>query len=187
LEEAEAEPHRAQYRRRSGRQRKRHFYVNLRHSRRRVIWTYLVQRLGVNVGLKNMAQDTIIGMSTTALGAFNNQLMAFLEELVETYPEEKDLQTALEGAKFLRKNNPKLLHSGFMDYIYPDFHKPVLAEDETLLIKKAKEVLSSEFKDYAFAYVIFDRHWATMSENNKKALWNWCKILVVLGQRAAGA
>ena len=78
-----------------------------------------------------------------------------------------------------------MLHKGFMDNIYPDFHKPVLAEDEVTLIAKAREFLNGEFKDYAFAYVIFDRHWATMSEVNKKAIWNWCKILVVLGQRAS--
>jgi hypothetical protein len=121
----------------------------------------------------------------TALGSFNNQLTAFLEELVETYPEEKELSTALDAVKFLKKNNPKMLHKGFMDNIYPDFHKPVLAEDENTLIATAKEFLNGEFKDYAFAYVIFDRHWATMSEVNKKAIWNWCKILVVLGQRAS--
>ena len=121
----------------------------------------------------------------TALGAFNNQLTAFLEELVETYPEEKDLSVALDAVKFLKKNNPKMLHKSFMDNIYPDFYKPVLAEDESTLIATAKEFLNGEFKDYAFAYVIFDRHWATMSEVNKKVIWNWCKILVVLGQRAS--
>lgn len=132
-----------------------------------------------------MAQDTIIGMSTTALGAFNNQLTAFLEELVETYPEEKELRNALDALKTLKKANPKLLHTGFMDYIYPDFHIPVMAEDEATLIGKAKEALNGEYKDYAFAYLIFDRHWATMSEVNKKAIWNWCKVLVVLAKRAA--
>jgi hypothetical protein len=119
----------------------------------------------------------------SALSAFNNQLMAFVEELAETYPEEKELRSALDALKTLRKANPKLMHTGFMEYIYPDFHKPVMAEDEATLINKAKEVLNGEYRDYAFAYVIFDRHWATMTETNKKAIWNWCKILVVLAQR----
>lgn len=121
---------------------------------------------------------------TSVLGAFNNQLMAFVEELSETYPEEKELGTALEAIKFLRKTNPKMLHTGFMENIYPDFRQPVLKEDESVLINKAKDMLKGDFKDYAFAYVIFDRHWSTMSENNKKAIWKWCKTLVVLGERA---
>ena len=119
----------------------------------------------------------------TALGAFNNQLLAFVEELAETYPEEKELRSALDALKTLKRANPKLLHTVFMDYIYPDFHVPVMAEDESTIIGKAKEVLNGEYKDYAFAYLIFDRHWITMSEVNKKAIWNWCKVLVVLAKR----
>jgi len=120
------------------------------------------------------------------IAAFNNQLLAFIEELAETYTEETDLKTALDAIKMLKRTNPKLLHTAFMDYIYPDFHKPVIAEDEDTLIAKGKEVLTSEYKHYAFAYVIFDRHWSTMSEANKKAIWNWCKVLVILAEKAAG-
>ena len=120
------------------------------------------------------------------LAAFNNKLLEFVEDLSETYSEEKDIKVALDALKMLKKANPKLIHSGFMDYIYPDFHAPVKAEDESILIKKAKEILNSEYKNYAFAYVIFDRHWSTMSESNKKAIWNWCKVIVILAERAAG-
>ena len=121
----------------------------------------------------------------TPIAAFNNQLIAFVEELSETYTEEKDLRTALDALKALKRANPKLLHTGFMEYVYPDFHGPVLAEDETTLLAKAHEVLNGEHKDFAFAYLIFDRHWSTMSETNKAAIWKWCKVLVVLAQRAA--
>lgn len=120
------------------------------------------------------------------IGAFNNQLIAFVEELAETYTEEKDLRTALDALKALKKANPKLLHTGFMEYVYPDFHGPVMAEDEDTLIAKAHSALHGEHSEYAFAYVIFDRHWTAMSENNKKAIWNYCKVLVILAERAAG-
>ena len=120
----------------------------------------------------------------TPIGAFNNQLLAFVEDLSETYTEEKDIRVALDALKALKRANPKLLHTSFMKYIYPDFHKPVLEEDEMTLISKAREVLDSEYKDFAFAYVIFDRHWSTMSQANKDAIWKWCKVLVVLAERA---
>lgn len=119
----------------------------------------------------------------TPIGAFNNQLLSFVEDLVETYPEEKDLRTALEALKGLKKANPKLVHQSFMEYIYPDFHTPVMNEDEDTLMKKAREALNGPHKDYAFAYVIFDRHWSTMSEANKKTIWNYCKVLCVLAER----
>lgn len=120
------------------------------------------------------------------IGAFNNQLIAFVEDLAETYPEEKDLRTALDALKALKKANPKLLHTGFMEYVYPDFHTPVMAEDEVTLIKTAHASLHGEHAEFAFAYVIFDRHWSAMSESNKAAIWKWCKVLVVLAERAAG-
>jgi hypothetical protein len=120
----------------------------------------------------------------TPIAAFNNQLLAFVEDLAETYTEEKDIRTALDALKALKKANPKLLHTSFMKYIYPDFRTPVIEEDEDTLISKAREVLDSEYKDFAFAYVIFDRHWSTMSEANKSAIWKWCKVLVVLAERA---
>jgi hypothetical protein len=121
---------------------------------------------------------------TTPIAAFNNQLIAFVEDLAETYTEEKDIRTALDALKALKKANPKLLHTSFMNYIYPDFAKPVMEEDENTLIGKARSILDSEYKDYAFAYIIFDRHWSSMSEANKAAIWKWCKVLVVLAERA---
>jgi hypothetical protein len=121
---------------------------------------------------------------TTPIAAFNNQLIAFVEDLAETYTEEKDIRTALDALKALKKANPKLLHTSFMNYIYPDFAKPVMEEDEDTLIGKARSILDSEYKDYAFAYIIFDRHWSSMSEANKAAIWKWCKVLVVLAERA---
>jgi hypothetical protein len=120
----------------------------------------------------------------TPIAAFNNQLIAFVEDLAETYTEEKDIRTALDALKALKKANPKLLHTSFMKYIYPDFAKPVLEEDEETLIGKARSILDSEYKDYAFAYIIFDRHWSGMSDANKAAIWKWCKVLVVLAERA---
>ena len=120
------------------------------------------------------------------LTAFNSKLFEFVEELADTYPEEKDIANALDSLKLLKKVNPKLIHSGFMEYIYPDFHEPVMKEDETELISKAHQMVNGEHKDYAVAYIIFDRHWSTMTEANKKAIWNWCKVIVILGRRAAG-
>jgi hypothetical protein len=122
----------------------------------------------------------------TAVGAFNNQLLAFVEELAETYPEESQLRTAVDALRGLKKANPKLLHSAFMEYVYPDFHGPVLAEDEVTIIERAKTILNSPQSQYAFAYLIFDKYWSTMSEANKQSIWNWCKVLVVLAKRAGG-
>ena len=123
---------------------------------------------------------------SSPLTNFNNQLIAFVEDLSETYTEEKDLVRALDALKALKKVNPKLLHTSFMEYVYPDFAGPVRNEDEDTLIAGARSMLDGEFKEYAFAYLIFDKHWSGMSDDNKKVIWNWCKVLVVLAEKAAG-
>ena len=123
---------------------------------------------------------------TTPIATFNNKLIEFVEDLTESYPEEKEIRNALDALKAIKRINPKLLHSGFMEYVYPEFHKPVMNEDEGALIKTAHTALHGEHSEYAFAYIIFDRHWSGMSDENKKAIWNYCKVLVVLAERAAG-
>ncbi len=122
-----------------------------------------------------------------ALSAFNNQLIAFVEDLYETYPEEKDLHKAVDALKALKKVNPKLIHTSFMEYVYPDFARPVKEENEEALIQQAKTILNGEFAEYAFAYLIFDKHWSTMSDTNKRSIWNYCKVIVALAEKAAGA
>jgi hypothetical protein len=117
--------------------------------------------------------------------AFNNQLINFVEDLSQTYTEEKELARALDALRALKKVNPKLIHSSFMQFVYPDFAGPVKGEDETALIQNAHKMLNGEFRDYAFAYLIFDKHWNNMSDANKKTIWNWCKVLVVLAEKAA--
>ncbi len=122
-----------------------------------------------------------------ALSAFNNQLIAFVEDLYETYPEEKDLHKAVDALKALKKVNPKLIHTSFMEYVYHDFARPVKEENEEALIQQAKTMLNGEFAEYAFAYLIFDKHWSTMSDTNKRSIWNYCKVIVALAEKAAGA
>ncbi len=124
-------------------------------------------------------------MSSTNLSAFNNQLISFLEDLSETYSEEADLKKAVDALKTLKRMNPRLIHSGFMEYVYPDFSEAVKTNDIDGLIAKAKTKLEGEFADISYAYWIFDKHWISMSQTNKTHIWDYCKVLVILAERAA--
>jgi hypothetical protein len=126
-----------------------------------------------------------IKMSSTNLSAFNNQLISFLEDLSETYSEEADLKKAVDALKTLKRMNPRLIHSGFMEYVYPDFSEAVKTNDIDGLIAKAKTKLEGEFADISYAYWIFDKHWISMSQTNKTHIWDYCKVLVILAERAA--
>ena len=121
----------------------------------------------------------------SVLTAFNNQLIAFFNDMSETYPEEKDIRMAAEGLRGLGAINPKLILSMFMESVYPQFKGPVMARDEVALNKLAHTKLSTEFSQISYAYWIFDKHWKNMSESNKDKIWKYCTAIVLLAEKAS--
>ena len=124
-------------------------------------------------------------MNTSPLTTFTRTLVAFFEDLADTYPEEKDVRMAAEGLKALKASNPRMILSMFMTSVYPKFREPVLKKDEDALIKIGHEVLSTEFSEISYAFWIFDKHWKGMSEANKNHIWKYCTALVLLAEKAS--
>ena len=118
-----------------------------------------------------------------ALNAFCNQLIAFFEDLSETYPEEKDIASAAQALKLMKQANPRLIHSVFMKNIYTEFAQHILDEDDDYIIGRAKEILQATKSHIKYAFLIFDKHWSTMSETNKQYVWKYTKSLVLLASR----
>jgi hypothetical protein len=54
----------------------------------------------------------------SALSAFNTQLIAFFDDMSDTYPEEKDIKAAAEALKVLKKMHPKMIHTKFMEVVH---------------------------------------------------------------------
>ena len=120
------------------------------------------------------------------LGAFNNQLIRFFEELVDSFPEEKEIKMGLEALQGAKKINPKLILHLFYIHVYTEGHKSIEEEDEVGLIEFAKRKVKGEFNEMSSALLIFDKHWSTMSENNKSAIWKYMKVLCSLCEKAKG-
>lgn len=119
----------------------------------------------------------------SVLGLFCNQLLAFFEDMSETYPEEKDIAMAASALKLLKKANPRLVHTVFMNAVDKELIDHVLAEDEVYVLRKAKEILNSQYSEIAYAFWIFDKHWSTMTVTNKQHVWDYFKTLVILAQK----
>ena len=120
------------------------------------------------------------------LGAFNNQLIRFFEELVETYPEEKDIRYGLEALQGAKKINPKLILDLFYDHVYREAHEMIENEDEIAVLRFAKNKVTNQFNEMSSALLIFDKHWLTMSDANRAAIWKYMKVLCVLCAKAKG-
>lgn len=121
------------------------------------------------------------------LKAFCDQLVAFMEDLAETYPEEKDLRTAATALAMMKKANPRMIHKIFMEEVHAEFAPHIRAENEEYILRRAKEIINSSYSDMNYALWIFDKHWSTMSAANKEHVWNYVKTLVLLAERVPAA
>ena len=117
------------------------------------------------------------------LGAFNNQLIRFFEELSETFPEERDIKMALEAIQGLKKINPKMIVDLFFDYVYKPMAEAIKREDEDVVIQYAKSTISKQFNEMSIALVMFDRHWPSLTDANKENIWKYLKVLCVLCEK----
>jgi len=119
----------------------------------------------------------------SALGAFCNQLIAFVEDLAETYPEEKDLLMGVQAMKLMKQANPRMLHRLFSEYVNPTVQERILVEDDAYVIDNAKAILDSQYSDMLTLFWVFKKHWTSMSETNKQHIWKYLKSLVLLARR----
>ena len=121
---------------------------------------------------------------TTPLGMFNNKLIGFFEDLQATFPEERDIKLALEAIQGAKKINPKLILDLFRENVAKPLRDDILNEDEDKVIAYAKLVISAQFNEMSPALMIFDKHWPSMSEHIKEAIWKYMKVLVLLSEKA---
>lgn len=120
----------------------------------------------------------------TTLGIFNTKLIAFFEDLSQTFPEERDIKLALEGILGAKKVNPRLILDLFTEYVAKPLTEAILAEDEEKIILFAKAAISTQFNEMSPALMIFDKHWSTLSDGTRGAIWKHLKVLVMLADRA---
>ena len=121
---------------------------------------------------------------STALGAFCVQIIRFFEELVDTFPEERDIKLGLEAIQGARKINPKLILDLFYEHVYRDAHEFIEQENDDGLVTYAKAKVHSQFNEMSSALLIFDKHWDTMADSNRSANWKYMKVLCVLCAKA---
>jgi len=120
----------------------------------------------------------------SVLGLFCTKLVGFFDDLVATFPEEREIKMALEAIQGAKKINPRLILDLFVENVKKPLSAEILAEDEEKVILYARSVIKTQFNEISPALSIFDKHWETMSEANQRAVWNHLKVLVILADKA---
>ena len=122
----------------------------------------------------------------TTLGLFCDKLIGFFEDLSASYPEERDIKMALEAIQGARKINPKLLVDLFVENVANPLRDDILHEHEENVIRYAKAIISTSYNDMLVALTIFDKHWPDMTDVNRKQIWNYLKVLIILADKIKG-
>ena len=102
--------------------------------------------------------------------AWNDMMTQFLNELKETFPEEKAVKKYYVSFDLLRKSNPKKGVKLFMEKV-GGCQQQIMAKDD-------KFILESDFLEG----VDLSKYWTSeLSENTKNAIWQYIQTLYILG------
>jgi len=118
------------------------------------------------------------------LTMFCNTLIRFFEELKDTFPEERDIKLALETIQNAKKINPGLIRDMFYEHVTGPLREPILKEDDVAIVSYAKTKIATQFNEMLSAIHIFDKHWVTLSDDNRQIIWKYLKVLVTLNMKA---
>ena len=118
------------------------------------------------------------------LGFFNDKLMEFFRDLAYAFPEERDLQKAVEYIEMAKRSNPKLILDMFHQHVYLGAHEMIEKDDEEGFVTFAKKKIENEYNEISSALSIFDKHWTSLDNSNREAIWKYLKVLCVLCEKA---
>lgn len=128
------------------------------------------------------------------LGKFNNQIENMLKDLIKIMPEEIDIKIFYEKFQLAKKANPQKILLVFLSYIYPYKEKILKCDEEFFLsdnntnniIYNNGEIQNSGVDaDLIITKAINMKHiWKNkLSEPNKKTLWTYFKVLIILCEK----
>ena len=121
------------------------------------------------------------------LGFFNDKLMEFFRDLAYAFPEERDLQKAVEYIEMAKRSNPKLILDMFHQHVYLGAHEMIEKDDEEGVVAFAKKKIENEYNEISSALSIFDKHWTSLDNSNREAIWKYLKVLCVLCEKATAS
>ena len=117
--------------------------------------------------------------------AFNTQLDKFLDELIQTYPEDKDFAYYKRLIDQLKRFNVRKP----IEYFASVMQKHVVqiqARDSDFFFNNVNHLITSETDDssnQSEAFRLFTnikKYWSEMPDDNKKVIWDYLNVLTKL-------
>lgn len=108
----------------------------------------------------------------TTLGAFNDMMEQFVNELVQTFPDEKIFKKYQVSLELLRKTNPRKVLDSYMTAIGP-IQNRIMSRDESVISDPSCQFIPD---------LQLQRIWnPELSDGTKNAIWQYLQTLIILG------
>ena len=120
--------------------------------------------------------------------AFNVQLDKFLEQLIQTYPEDKDFSYYKRLIDNLKKFNVRKPIEYFASTIQKHT-KQISERNSDFFLNNFGQILNDEGADKDTqneAFRLFNnikKYWLEMSDDNKKVIWDYLNVLTKLSMQ----
>ena len=107
-----------------------------------------------------------------SVSSFNDMMGNFLDELVQTFPEEGGMKKYQASFDIMRKANPRKCVEAFMTSA-SQYNSQIMAKDEKFFLDNNIDFLDA---------LNIKKWWnANLSENTKGAIWQYLQTLMILG------
>lgn len=117
------------------------------------------------------------------LGAFNNIIIKFIEELIETFPEENEFKVFKNGLLLLKKSNPRKVLTLFKYYSI-NFKDQIDSKDESFFLTSDTETLAETDDNYILKIINKLRlYWKLLSDSNKEKIWKYLTTLIKISEK----
>jgi hypothetical protein len=117
---------------------------------------------------------------TSTLSKFNEQLLNFVQEMCELFPEDKKLSTFHCTLEIMRKANPREVMNQFKEYVYP-FKEKLLARDESFFLNNS--FIDNVKNNSSISEMLRMKEiWTSdrLTKNDKECIWNYFRVFLYL-------
>lgn len=129
---------------------------------------------------------SLLFMSVTLLTAFNNNLNLFVNELIQSYPQEHNFSIFKNMISLMQKVNPRKVLILFIEYISP-YKQKILERDESFFLEENYDTIMKTVDDRENAWLLMNKlklYWKDTNNANKDIIWKYFKQLITLSAMA---
>ena len=117
--------------------------------------------------------------SRSPMSVFNTQMINFVIELTEMYPNDTNFKAVYSGLTLLKKTNPRLVSESFKEFVYP-FRKEILYKNEKLFLEMDFKEYTNRHQNGLLIMKTLKEYWKDLSNESKNCMWTYFRVLIFL-------